>query len=526
MLTRFALDNRTLMLAAMLICLIMGPISFFSHPSREDPSITIRSAQVIAQFPGMSAERVENLLTSKIEEKIREIPEVWHVESTSSTGQSLIKVDVRDQYTDMSPIWADLRNKMEDVRGALPSGTQGPIVNDDQGNVGMATLAITGEGFENWEIREAAKELRKLIYANVPGVRKVEFFGVEEQRVFVEFDNIRLAQLGIDPNSIINSITRQNVILPGGRVEADGTTMMIEPTGDFGGLEDLAGLSIRIDGDTPITLYLRDIATIRMGYEDPPATPAYFNGKPAVVVSISMIDQVDSKQFSFAMKGLVEEFQKAMPWGIELEFITFQQNEIDDAIFSVLNNLWQTILVVLAVVEEEPAHGFALSRLLAPDSDLGRIVTLRRPQVYRAIDRLADGGLIEPVAVEPGDAGPKRTIFTITDLGRGALTAWLDRPVEHVRDLRVELLIKLRLLERAGRSPEALLAAQRRTLGPTLDRLIAGDPGGGDVVDRWRATTAEAAARFLGHVPSPDPTPPVSDDGRVDVEVERGSGPQ
>ncbi len=183
-------------------------------------------------------------------------------------------------------------------------------------------------------------------------------------------------------------------------------------------------------------------------------------------------------------------------------------------------------LVVLAVVEEEPAHGFALSRLLAPDSDLGRIVTLRRPQIYRAIDRLADGGLIEPVAVEPGDAGPKRTIFTITDLGRGALTAWLDRPVEHVRDLRVELLIKLRLLERAGRSPEALLAAQRRTLGPTLDRLIAGDPGGGDVVDRWRATTAEAAARFLGHVPSPDPTPPVSDDGRVDVEVERGSGPQ
>jgi len=202
-------------------------------------------------------------------------------------------------------------------------------------------------------------------------------------------------------------------------------------------------------------------------------------------------------------------------------------------------------LVVLAVVEEEPAHGFALSRLLAPGSDLGRIVTLRRPQVYRAIDRLADGGLIEPVAVEPGDAGPKRTIFTITTSGRHALAAWLDRPVEHVRDLRVELLIKLRLLERAGRSADALLAAQRRTLGPTLDRLIAGESGSGvpgagdrgadgqevgdprvpDVVDRWRATTAEAAARFLGHERSSDPaSEPVP--APSDREVERGWGPQ
>lgn len=159
-------------------------------------------------------------------------------------------------------------------------------------------------------------------------------------------------------------------------------------------------------------------------------------------------------------------------------------------------------LVVLAVVEEEPAHGFALSRLLAPGSDLGRIVTLRRPQIYRAIDRLADAGLIEPVAVEPGDAGPKRTIFTITSPGRGALEAWLQRPVAHVRDLRVEFLVKLRLIERAGRRPDALLAAQRRALGPTLDLLIAGGSADGDVVDRWRATSAEAAARFLGHQPS------------------------
>ncbi len=350
MLTRFAFDNRTLMVAAVLICLIAGPISFLTHPSREDPSITIRSANVVARFPGLSAERVENLITRKLEEKIREIPEVRHIESTSSNGKSLVKVEVRDQYDAMTPIWSDLRNKMEDVRPDLPVGTFGPFVFDDQGNVAMATIAITAEGFENYEMREAAKALRRIIYANVPGVRKVDLFGVEQQRVFIEFDNIRISQLGIDPDAIISSITRQNVILSGGRVEADGMTMAIEPTGDFGGLDDISSLSVRIDGDPPTTIYLRDIAKVRLGYAEPAETPAFYNGKPAIVVGVSMIDQADSKVFSAALKAVVQRYQDALPWGFELSFVTFQQNEIDEAVFSVLNNLWQTCLIVLAVV--------------------------------------------------------------------------------------------------------------------------------------------------------------------------------
>lgn len=157
--------------------------------------------------------------------------------------------------------------------------------------------------------------------------------------------------------------------------------------------------------------------------------------------------------------------------------------------------------VVLAVLAEEPSHGFAASRLLAPGSDLGRIVTLRKPQVYRSIDRLAAAELIEPQAVEPGDAGPTRTVYRVTAAGWRALEAWLAEPVGHVRDLRVEFLVKLRLLERLGRSPAALVAAQRRTLAPTLDLLAVGRRG--DVVDRWRAHNAEAVDRFLGGLASP-----------------------
>jgi PadR family transcriptional regulator AphA len=152
-------------------------------------------------------------------------------------------------------------------------------------------------------------------------------------------------------------------------------------------------------------------------------------------------------------------------------------------------------LVVLAVLREEPAHGFALSRLLAPDSDLGRILTIRRPQVYRAIDRLASAGLIEPRAVEPGDAGPTRTVYGVTESGTAPLDDWLTTPVDHVRDLRVEFLVKLRLLERRGRDPANLVEAQHRALGPTLERLVTGRRG--DVVERWRAHNAEAVSRFL-----------------------------
>lgn len=152
-------------------------------------------------------------------------------------------------------------------------------------------------------------------------------------------------------------------------------------------------------------------------------------------------------------------------------------------------------LVVLAVLDEEPAHGFAVARHLAAGSDLGRILTVRRPQVYRAIERLVGAGLVEPRQVEPGDAGPTRTVHAITEPGRRAVEAWLAEPVDHVRDLRVDFLVKLRLLERRGQDAVTLVAAQRRTLGPTLELLSGG--AGGDVVDRWRARNAAAAARFL-----------------------------
>jgi PadR family transcriptional regulator AphA len=152
--------------------------------------------------------------------------------------------------------------------------------------------------------------------------------------------------------------------------------------------------------------------------------------------------------------------------------------------------------VVLAMLAEEPAHGFAIARQLRAGADLGRILTVHRSQVYRAIDRLVAAGLIEPHHTEPGDAGPNRTVHRLTPEGREALDGWFERPVAHVRELRIELLLKLRLSHRASRDPAPLLTAQKAELAETIDSLTSGGPET-DVVDRWRYHNARAASAFL-----------------------------
>lgn len=152
--------------------------------------------------------------------------------------------------------------------------------------------------------------------------------------------------------------------------------------------------------------------------------------------------------------------------------------------------------VVLALLAEQPRHGFAVAKELAPGSDLGRILTVHRPLVYRALDRLVAAELARPSRTEPGDNGPNRTLHVPTRRGAARLRGWFAEPVLHVRDLRLEFLVKVRLLERAGQDTAALVAAQRDALASTLERLVH-SPDRGDVVELWRAHNAAAARAFL-----------------------------
>jgi len=153
---------------------------------------------------------------------------------------------------------------------------------------------------------------------------------------------------------------------------------------------------------------------------------------------------------------------------------------------------------VLGVLAEGPKHGFAIARELDEGAELGRVFTVRRPLVYRALDRLVEAGFAETLHVEPGDAGPNRTVHRITRRGRNELRRWLDQPVDHVRDLRLELMLKLALLARSGRSAGDLVGRQREVLRPTLAALEAA--GSEEPVEMWRRHIARAADAYLAEL--------------------------
>ena len=161
---------------------------------------------------------------------------------------------------------------------------------------------------------------------------------------------------------------------------------------------------------------------------------------------------------------------------------------------------------VLAVLSERPAHGFAIAQLTAPGGELGRIWHIPRPIVYRAIGRLLESGLVTPDAVESG-RGPQRTIYTVTPQGREAVAHWLDTPVQHVRDVRSHLLVKLALLDRAGIDPAGLLKRQKATLEPIAQAIKAERPqrqGFDATLLAWRRATTAATISFLDDIIEPD----------------------
>jgi len=347
-LTAFALKNSRVTFLLIAVILIYGSLTFVTYPSQEDPTVTIRTAQVQARFPGMSAKRIEQLITRKIEEKIREISEVKRIRSTSKAGVAIVEVDVYDRYFDLKPIWQKLRNKMNDLQRSLPDGTQGPFVDDDFGSVAAATIMLTNDGFSQTEWRDAARGIRDRLYT-VTDVSKVALSGIREERVYLEIDPARIAQFGISPASLVQSLQAQNIILPGGKITSRGTIVLIEPSGNFNNVKEIGQTVIALPKSNQVA-YLRDIVTIRRQTVDPPEQLAYFNGKPAIVIAVSMTEGKNIVEFGKRLKAHIAKEQKALPWGLQLSFATFQPDRVDTAISDFSSNLYQTIGVVLLVV--------------------------------------------------------------------------------------------------------------------------------------------------------------------------------
>lgn len=330
------------------LSILYGVISYFTLPAREDPEITIREAIVSTNYPGMSSTRVERLITKKLEESIRQIPEVERIRSTSSTGSSVIHVEIADRYFNLDSIWQNLRNKVSAAQSQLPAGTQPSVVNDEFGDVAIITLALTADGFSLAEKYEMAKHIRDTLYG-VAGTKKIELLGVQQEQIYLEISNTKLAQLGISPDQLSAILQSQNIISPGGSIDTGLKSFAIEPSGNFNSVEEIGELLITLPQlEQPILL--RDLATIKRGYVDPPNKLAYYNGKPALIFAISMLSGYNVLDFSPKMKAKLAEVQQSLPIGYQLDIATYQADQVTQTVYGVSINVLQTLTIVLVVV--------------------------------------------------------------------------------------------------------------------------------------------------------------------------------
>ena len=305
-LTRAAITRNRVTFVALAVVLLAGLMTFFRLPRNLDPGFVVRWAVVMTHFPGASPERVEMLITDKIEKAIQEMPEVKVVSSTSKTGASVVSLLIKAEYKDMDPIWDDLRRKMNRVRPVLPEGVNGPMVFDELGDVYGIVLTITGDGFNYAELKEVADQVRDEIL-HQDDVAKVEYYGSQEERVFVEYNNARLAQLGLSPYMLTGLVASQNIINPGGQVYTDRERIVLEPTGNFESVEDLKRTVIQVPGTRGL-VYLEDIAKVYRGYIDPPATMVRAGGLRAMELQGEL--EAKRKQLEAVQQQVEERHQR------------------------------------------------------------------------------------------------------------------------------------------------------------------------------------------------------------------------
>ncbi len=346
--TAVALRNNRTTIVLMLVILLSGFQAYLNMPRAYDPGFIIRAAQVVTYFPGASPERVEQLVSDKIEKIVQEIPELDFVTSESRTGVSIVLVNIKESYKKMRPIWDSLRRKIDDVKEELPDGIIGPEVNDEFGDVFGIVMTLTGEGYSYAELKDIADDTRdQFLYLD--DVAKVDILGAQEERIFVEYSNTQLSKLNLSPSQLLQMLSGRNIIIPGGSIKLGNERIELEPSGNFRSVEEVKKTVITLPGSNEM-LYLSDIADIKRGYVDPPASMVHSSGTKALGLAISMREGGNNIVLGEQVKETLGRIQNSYPYGVEFEIINFSPKEVQNKVNSFATNLVQAILVVAAVM--------------------------------------------------------------------------------------------------------------------------------------------------------------------------------
>ena len=351
--SRWALEHPALTRYLMAVLLVLGVAAYFQLGQDEDPPFTFRAMVVQAYWPGATAQQVAEQVTDKIEKTLQEVPYADKIRSYTKPGESLTILQLKDSSPakEVPNSWYQARKRVADMRSTLPAGVIGPIFNDDFGDVFGSIYALSADGFSREELRVHAEAVRQRML-RVPDVAKVELFGAQPEKLFVEISQKRLAQLGLDMNQVIAQLGAQNAVEGAGVLNAGTQNLQVRVGGQFGSIEALAQLPLRVvnpaTGAASMTR-LGEVATIRRGYSDPPGVKVRFQGREVIALGVSMAKGGDIIALGQALGGRVEQIRARLPVGIELGRIQDQPVAVARSVNEFVKVLVEAIVVVLAV---------------------------------------------------------------------------------------------------------------------------------------------------------------------------------
>ncbi|AKJ28516.1 efflux RND transporter permease subunit [Caldimonas brevitalea] len=351
--SRWALEHPALTRYLMVVLLVLGVAAYFQLGQDEDPPFTFRAMVVRAYWPGATAEQMAQQVADKIEKTLQEVPYADKIRSYAKPGEALIIFQLKETSPpkEVNNVWYQARKKIGDMRGTLPQGIIGPFFNDEFGDVYGSIYALSADGFSYEELRRQAEEVRQRLL-KVTDVAKVEFFGIQDEKLFIEVSQRRLAQLGIDFNQVIAQLGAQNAIEGGGVLQAEGDNLQVRIAGQFNSVEDLRAFPIRAANPATgaaNTLRLGDIAEIRRAYVDPPQVKVRHQGQEVIALGISMAKGGDIVALGENLQATAAEVRRNLPVGMELSQIQDQPAAVSRSVGEFVQVLIEAVVVVLAV---------------------------------------------------------------------------------------------------------------------------------------------------------------------------------
>ena len=346
-LSDWALEHRSLVWYFMIVFGIAGIFAYINLGREEDPSFTIKTMVIAAQWPGATVEETSLQVTDRIEKKLEELDSLDYTRSQTTPGQTVIYVNLKDttKARDVPGVWVKVRNMVNDVKRELPQGVVGPVFNDDFGDVYGNVYAFTADGLTQRQMRDYVEDVRAKVLT-VPNVGKVNLIGAQDEAIFLEFSTREMAALGISQQDVIQTLQAQNAITPSGVIQAGPERISVRVTGQFTSEESLRDLNLRINDRF---FRLSDVATISRGYVDPPQALFRFKGQPAIGLAIGMKTGANLLHFGEALQEQMDKIIGELPIGVGVHLVADQPIVVEEAVGGFTKALFEAVAIVLVV---------------------------------------------------------------------------------------------------------------------------------------------------------------------------------